>query len=400
MKLLVVADGHYYIDKQKNVYVESVFDYSFYARYLSVFDSVYAIVRAEHVDSAPQNCKLASGPHVHFLPILPSRGVKQFAKNYFTNQLLIKKYVKECDCAIFRVPGVVSNTTLPIFAHTKKPYALEVVVDPWEYFAKGTVRGLVRPVVRYVWTHNLKKMCRQAIGVSYVTKYYLQKKYPCQVLLNPYSSKYFTGSYSSVELPDDKFAEPKIYTHKSKYIISHVANSFTGYGKGHIVLIQAAKKVLDAGYDVDVWFVGDGKLRPIFEKMSQDLGIKKHIYFLGRMASGEEVRKKIRASDLFVFPTHAEGLPRVILEAMAEGIVVISSPVCGIPEILPQECLIHYDDVQGYAEMIIQMITHPELMTEYSKRNLEVAKEYKSSILNEKRNIFYNQLKVVEELGK
>ena len=57
MKLLVVADGHYYIDKQKNVYVESVFDYSFYARYLSVFDSVYAIVRAEHVDSTPQNCK-------------------------------------------------------------------------------------------------------------------------------------------------------------------------------------------------------------------------------------------------------------------------------------------------------------------------------------------------------
>ncbi len=391
IKLLVVADGHYYIDKQQNVYVESVFDYSFYARYLSVFDSVYAIIRAEQVDTAPAHCKLAGGPNVHFLPIPPSRGVKQFAKNYWINRRLIKQYVRRCDCAIFRVPGVVANTALPIFAKTGKPYALEVVVDPWEYFAKGTSGGLIRPIVRYKWTHDLKKMCRNAFGVSYVTQYYLQKRYPCQALLSGTTS-YFTGSYSSVELPDNAFATPKVYTPKEKFIISHVANAFTGYGKGHIVLMQAVKKVLDAGYDVDVWFVGDGPLRPEFERIAQDLGIQAHVQFLGRMASGAEVREKIRASDLFVFPTRAEGLPRVILEAMAEGIPVISSPVCGIPEILPPECLVDYNDVQGYADSIIRLITHPELMAAQSNRNLEVAKQYKSSILSKKRKEFYQKL--------
>ena len=391
MKLLVVADGHYYIDKEQNVYVESVFDYSFYARYLSVFEEVYALVRAEQVETAPKNCKLASGQGVHFLPIPPSRGLKQFVKNYFINRRLIKEYVKQCDCAIFRVPGVVANTALPIFVKTGKPYALEVVVDPWEYFAKGTSGGFIRPIVRRVWTHTLKKRCRQSMGVSYVTESYLQKKYPCKALIDG-KGPYFTASYSSVELPDDKFAEPKVYTPKKKHIIAHVSNAFTGYGKGHVVLMRAIKKVLDAGYDVDAWFVGDGPLRPVFEQMAADLGIKEHVCFLGRMASGAEVREKIRAADLFVFPTRAEGLPRVILEAMAEGIPAIASPVCGIPEILPPECLVAYDDVQGYADAIIRLITHPEVMTAQSERNIEVAKRYKSSILNTKRKGFYQKL--------
>ena len=396
MKLLVVADGHYYIDKQGNCYVESVFDYTFYARYLSVFDEVYALVRAEQVETVPQNCKIASGPNVHFLPIPPSRGVKQFVKNYFASQRLIKDYVKQCDCAVFRVPGVLANMALPIFAKTEKPYAIEVVVDPWEYFAKGINSGLVRPIVRRVWTHSLKKMCLEAPGVSYVTESYLQKKYPCKALLGG-KEPYFTASYSSVELPDDKFAEPKIYTPKNKHIIAHVANAFTGYGKGHVVLMQAVKKVLDAGHDVDVWFVGDGPLRPVFEQMAVRLEIKEHVRFLGRLSGGEEVREKIRTSDLFVFPTRAEGLPRVILEAMAEGIPVLSSPVCGIPEILPEECLIHYDDPQSYADAIIHLIMHPEQMTEQSKRNIEVAKGYKSSILNKKRKGFYQKLRDIAE---
>lgn len=396
MKLLIVADGHYYIDKQGNVYVESVFDYAFYARYLSVFEEVYPLVRATKVETVPATCKLASGPRVHFLPIPPSRGLKQFAKNYFTNRRLIKEYVKQCDCAIFRVPGVVANTALPIFAKTGKPYALEVVVDPWEYFAKGTSGGMVRPIVRCVWTHTLKKMCRQAIGVSYVTESYLQKRYPCKALLDG-KGPYFTASYSSVELPDDTFAQPKVYAPKKKHIIAHVANAFTGYGKGHVVLMQAIKKVLDAGYEVDAWFVGDGPLRPVFEQMAVDLGIKEQVCFLGRMASGTEVREKIRAADLFVFPTRAEGLPRVILEAMAEGIPVISSPVCGIPEILPPECLVNYDDPQGYAKAIIGLITYPDVMTAQSKHNIEVAKRYKSSILNEKRKDFYQKLKNITE---
>lgn len=391
MKVLVVADSHYYIDKQKNVYVESVFDYSFYARYLSVFDEVYAIVRAETVEKQPKGTKLASGEHVHFLPIPPTRGAKQYALNYRKTQKIVKEYVKDFDLAIFRIPGAVANLVSSVYMKTGKPFAIEVIVDPWEYFAKGTVKGVTRPFVRMLWTRSLKSICQKAIGVSYVTQHYLQKKYPCKAHRG--EPGYFTAAYSSVELPDNQFGLAREYSSKDKYIISHVANAFTGYGKGHVPLMNAAKIVIEQGYNIEIWFVGDGPLKQDFIDYAKKLGISENVYFLGRMPSGADVRKKIKESDIFVFPTRAEGLPRVVLEAMAEGLPAISSPVCGIPEILPKECLVSYDDYSGYANAIIRLINDPELLTKYSKRNIEVAKEYKSSILNGRRKEFYQQLR-------
>ena len=68
MKLLVVADGHYYIDNRGNVYVESVFDYNFYKRYLTVFDEVYAIARTERIEEKTEKMKIApTGVKLHTL---------------------------------------------------------------------------------------------------------------------------------------------------------------------------------------------------------------------------------------------------------------------------------------------------------------------------------------------
>lgn len=396
MKILVVADGQYFIDRENDVYVESVFDYSFYSRYLSAFEDVYAIVRAEKVDYPPQGSKKASGANVHFLCLPPSKGVKQFLFNYCENRRLIKRYLQEFECAIFRVPGVVSNMVMSIFGGMGKSYAIEVVVDPWEYFAKGTIQGITRPFVRRKWTRDLRRACKKARGVSYVTEKYLQQKYPCQAILSP-ESGYFTSYYSSVELPDDRFGSAKTYCKKDEYVISHVANSFSSYGKGHVVLMKAVKKVVDKGYKIDVWFVGDGPLRKEFENIANELGIIERVSFLGRLPSGEQVREKIRESDLFVFPTRAEGLPRVVLEAMSEGVPVISSPVCGIPEILTNDCLVDCNDPDGYAEAIIHMIENPDFMTECSERNLQKAKEYGSSVLNVRRKAFYMKVRKIIE---
>ena len=393
MKVLVVADGHYYIDLKNTVYVESVFDYSFYARYLSVFDEVYAIVRAERVDNPPKKSKVASGPNVHFLPIPPSRGVAQYVQHYFETRKLVKKYVKDFDCAIFRVPGVVANLVSRIYENTGKPFAIEVVVDPWEYFAKGTVKGVSRPFVRIVWTSALKKICKKAHGVSYVTEHYLQKRYPCVAAKEFNDDRYFTSHYSSVELPDDQFGFTREYKKKKHYIISHVTNAFTGYGKGHIPLMNATRILLDRGYSVEVWFIGDGPLKNEFIQYAKNIGIEQSVKFMGRMPSGSDVRKKIKESDVFVFPTRAEGLPRVVLEAMSEGLPVISSPTCGIPEILPEECLVEYNNVEGFAEAIIKMIDDPKEMTKHSEDNLNRSKNFSSSILNERRTEFYRRLR-------
>lgn len=390
MEVLVVADGHYYQTPDGTIYVDSVYDYNFYKRYLSAFDHVYAAVRITMVESALPGKKISSGENVTFLDLPPYTGPFQYAKKYLSIFKRVNEICQKADCAIFRIPAATSNLFCKQYSKRGKPFAVEVVIDPWENFAPGTISTPLRPIIRYMWTKLVKEMCAKANGVAYVTEKYLQEKYPSKKRL---TGKGFEGSYSSVELPDEKFNKPKKYTEKKTWIIAHSANTFADYGKGHIPLMKAVQKVRNQGYDVHVQFIGDGPKREEFQKYAQRLGVSESIHFIGKLPSSVEVKEVLRESDLFVFPTRAEGLPRGLLEAMSEGLPCISSPACGIPEILNNNYLYDYEDINGFASGIIRFISNPELMEKESFRNLNVSRKYATSVLSEKRKAFYTLLR-------
>lgn len=398
MNVLVVADGHYFQTPDGTVYAESVYDYAFYKRYLQSFDHVYAAVRLDQLSETPLKMKKSSGEGVTFLPLPAYRGPKEYLLKYNEISKCVTKYCNDYDCAIFRIPAATSNIFCKKYIKTKKPFAVEVVVDPWENFGPGASGNKAMLfVVRRSWTNLVKRMCWRANGASYVTERYLQQKYPPRALSDD-SELYFTESYSSVELPDDSFSKPRQWNRdQNEYWISHVANTFTGYGKGHLTLMDAVKTVRNRGYNVGIRFVGDGPKLEEFREYAKSLGIGDKVVFTGRLANGTEVRKVIHDSDIFVLPTFAEGLPRVLLEAMAEGIPCLSSPTCGIPEILEKTYLYDFSDSQGFAEGIIRFITNPELMSEQSEKNLYTAKKYSSGILNAKRKSFYTKLRLLAE---
>lgn len=397
MDLLLVADGHYYRDKKGDIYVQSVFDYSFYKRYLNVFDNVYAVARIEDVNEAPAGKKKASGERVIFLDFPVFKGPWQYARSFFYVKKVAKKYAEKFQCAIFRLPGATANIMCKEYAKTGKPFAVEIVIDPWENFAPGSGTGILRPIIRWSWTNTVKNMCMKANGASYVTEHYLQERYPCPALSG--RPGYFTSFYSSVELPDETFAEPRMFDHKDSWYIAHTANTLADYCKGHIQLMNAVKVVRDKGYDVRIRFIGDGPKRGEFQDYAKKINIDKAVEFMGRLPSTVEVRKVYAQSDMFVFPTKAEGLPRGLLEAMAEGLPCISSPTCGIPEVLQEEYLYDYDDAEGFANGIISLIEKPYFMNQLSKDNLHTALKYKKSLLEEKRNSFYTELITVVKNG-
>ncbi|MGN1370631.1 MAG: glycosyltransferase family 4 protein [Aristaeellaceae bacterium] len=394
MDVLVVADGHYYRDANDNVYAETTYDYNFYKRYLTVFDKVYAVVRTEKVDCV-KGKKLSSGPNVEFLDLPAYTGPWEYAMKYLAIRRLAKKYCQHTPCAIFRLPAATANVMCSVFSRTGKPFAVEIVVDPWENFAPGSIDSILRPMIRYSWTKIVKDMCLRAIGAAYVTESYLQRLYPCRAMKGDHRA--FTAAYSSVELPDDCFAAPRTYSRKAKWHIAHVANTFADNGKGHRVLIDALALVRNRGYDVTVTFIGDGPKRSEFEAYAREKQVYEYTKFLGRLPSGLEVKRVLADADLFVFPTKAEGLPRGLLEAMSEGLPCLSSPTCGIPEVLEKEFLIDYDDSNGFAEGIIRCINDPTLMERMSKKNLETARMFRASVLNSRRMSFYNQLKHAAE---
>lgn len=398
MDVLVVADGHYFRTPDGTVYADSVYDYNFYKRYLQAFDHVYAVVRAIDVSEAPKGKRKSSGEGVSFLFLPHYQGPVEYIKKYFQVLRCVKKFCDNYPCAIFRIPAATSNIFCQVFSKSKKPFAVEVVVDPWENFGpRATGNKLMLWIVRRSWTRLVKNMCSKAIGASYVTQNYLQKLYPPKAYSSD-SEDAFTASYSSVELADHSFGKVKNWnTRQDKFVISHVSNYFSGYGKGHLTLMKALKIVREHGYNVSIQFVGDGPKKAEFMEFASELGIQDSVVFLGRLANGDEVRKTIKSSDIFILPTFAEGLPRVLLEAMAEGLPCLSSPVCGIPEILDKEFLFDFDDAEGFARGIERFVTNTQMMNEQSARNLEVAKGFSSTVLNERRKDFYTKLRLKAE---
>ncbi len=103
--------------------------------------------------------------------------------------------------------------------------------------------------------------------------------------------------------------------------------------KGQLLLVEAAARLAQEGLDFKLVLVGDGSLRDEIESAIARLKIEDKIEITG-WASNEEVQKYILASRAMVLPSFAEGLPVVIMEALALGRPVISTYVAGIPELI------------------------------------------------------------------
>jgi len=103
--------------------------------------------------------------------------------------------------------------------------------------------------------------------------------------------------------------------------------------KGHLVLISAAHRLRDTGTHCEIVFAGDGPMRKSIEEAIRKAGLQATITITG-WVPGERVKAEIEAARALVLPSFSEGLPVVIMEAMALSRPVISTYVAGIPEIV------------------------------------------------------------------
>jgi len=106
--------------------------------------------------------------------------------------------------------------------------------------------------------------------------------------------------------------------------------------KGQLLLIEAAAKVRDMGEQFELVLVGDGDMRREIESLIQHHGLDDMVTITG-WASGTEVRECLVSARALVLPSFAEGLPVVIMEALALGRPVISTYIAGIPELVESD---------------------------------------------------------------
>jgi glycosyltransferase involved in cell wall biosynthesis len=101
--------------------------------------------------------------------------------------------------------------------------------------------------------------------------------------------------------------------------------------KGQDVLIEALAALRGRGVEFVCGIAGEGSLRPALERQCESLGLGQHVRFLGQV---EDLGPLLAAADAVVMPSRWEGMPLVVLEAMARARPVVASAVGGIPEVV------------------------------------------------------------------
>lgn len=112
--------------------------------------------------------------------------------------------------------------------------------------------------------------------------------------------------------------------------------------RGFPVLIDACARLINAGLDLEVNIVGDGRLRQVTEQWIARHGLDHRVRLLGSLPQ-HEVARLMGEADLFVFPNiiavdgQMDGIPLSLMEAMAAGKPVVASAISGIPELVRHE---------------------------------------------------------------
>lgn len=166
--------------------------------------------------------------------------------------------------------------------------------------------------------------------------------------------------------------------------------------KGQGVLVQAAKILAERGREFVVHFVGDGPDRQSLEAFTAHHQLEKHIKFLGKV-NHDQVQTLQRESDIFVLPSFAEGIPIVLMEAMASGTPCVTTHITGIPELfthMKDGLLVRPGNSEMLADALEQLMNDPEFARNIATKALKtVRKQWDIHRSNERlAQIFKEQL--------
>ncbi len=119
----------------------------------------------------------------------------------------------------------------------------------------------------------------------------------------------------------------------------------------------------------DLILAGDGPQRQALHRQAERLGIGRRVHFLGYR---DDIPDLLAAADLLILPSQWEGMPNVLLEAMASRLPVVATRAAGVIELLgplADQQTIQHGDHHALVETIVRIVQHPELARQWGRAN-------------------------------
>lgn len=386
-KLVFFTEARFIKNENGDYYnAEGSLNLKLWNRYLKYFDTITIVARVKKEDKFVGNShNIASGSNISFVDLPYYVG----PKDYFFKKKQIKdtiaKVIEKNVVYLMRVPGTIGSLASKELVKRGVPYGVEVVGDPVDVFSKGSINHPLRVFFKHFGYKQLKQIVENSSAALYVTLEKLQQRYPVR-------NNVFTTSASNVILRnEDIVAHSKELINKNEYNLLSIGSLAQMY-KAPDVVLKSLKQLKDKGYNCKLTWLGAGHFLDDMKKLAVDLDIVNWVNFAGYVSDRKELSEYLDKSDIFLLVSRTEGLPRVIIEAMARGLPVIGSKVGGIPELVQSNLLVEKDDVNALTEKIIYLLNNADATNQVAIENLKKSHQFSEDNLNKNRAEFYQKL--------
>lgn len=394
MRVLLASEAHFERGPGGSVYIRGPEDYAFWSSYGDGFDEVGVLARLRPVAAIPGGARRADGPGVRFHALDDYHGPWQ----YLLKLARLRRQARQAvaagyDFFVLRAPGAVAYLAWAAIRDLGRSYAVEVLGDPWESLAPGRVASLVRGPARRWSRRRLARLCRDASVVRYVTRLTLQQRYPAA------TRRVFAFSDARVEPADSRLLGARLtrleqHRPDERWQLGF-AGSLETLAKGSDVFLRAVRLSLDGGLRVELSIAGDGRYRRDLERCAASLGLDDAVRFLGAVPHGAALNEFLDGIDLFVLPSYTEGLPKVLVEAMARGCPAIGSKAGGIPELLDAANLVAPGSPERLAAKLAEVLADPARLAAMALRNFAAARPFRAEALDPIRRRYLRELRLV-----
>jgi phosphatidylinositol alpha-1,6-mannosyltransferase len=381
VRLLITSDQHYQRTPDGAVWTPNQFAWSYWRRYLDVFDEVLVAARMTDAPVPLAGATRADGDSVRFIGLPTFLGPVQFARQLPRIVARLRGAASHADALILRLPsgiGATAGITL------LQPYGVEIVADPFDAFSPGAAAHPLRPIARIMLTQLQRMLCHRAAAAAYVTEGSLQERYPTRGA--PFG-------VSDVELPSSAFAAvPRAGLRDARSPVLVAIGTMAARYKGQDNLLRAFAILRARGSNARLRLGGEGRHTDELRALATTLGITEHVDFLGNLGGSVAVRPELDAADVFVLASRAEGLSRALLEAMARGLPCVATAVGGTPEVLPPEVLARTQDPAAFADAVECLLESNERFRHASEANLARARDFHEDRLADTRRAFLREV--------
>lgn len=353
-------------------------------RYLNVFGSMTVCNRLRRTEENPvEKMEKSSGVGVKFREDLPYyMGPEVFINRKIRK--IIREEVENNQACIVRLDSFLGLLAIDECRKAGKKYLIEVAGCAWDSFWNHGIFGkILAPFVFY----KTKKEILRAPYVVYVTKEFLQHRYPT------HGKK---ANISNVELKEvessilkkriDKIIEKK----ENTIVLGTAANVDVKY-KGQQYVIDALSLLKKEGNTQYVYQIAGPGDQSYLRRYAKKKGVERQVIFMNSLSHEQIFEWLDKNVDIYIQPSLQEGLPRAVIEAMSRGCPCIGTRVAGIPELIEREFT--YSTNKNMGQELAKLIKKMNLTKQVSlaKTNYEKAKEYTSEKLEKRRELFFKE---------